>query len=62
MPQVRKDIKQACGECRRSMADLSRETDISYLRMSGWINGYWNIKPQEEKRVKEKLVEWGKKE
>jgi lambda repressor-like predicted transcriptional regulator len=61
MGQIRADIKQACAECGHSMADLSRATDISYPRMSGWVNGYWSITPQEERKIKDTLAEWGKK-
>jgi hypothetical protein len=58
MPAIRQDIKDSCETTGHSLADLSRETDILYPRLSGAVNGYWHLKNQEEERIRRLLLEW----
>ena len=58
MPSIRHDIKTDLKACGRSMADLSRETDIHYRRLAGVVMGYWYLRPEEEKKIREIIRSW----
>ena len=58
MPSIRSDIKGDLKMCRRSMADLCRETGIQYRRLAGAVMGYWYLRPEEERQIREALQAW----
>lgn len=58
MPEIRTDIKQSLKEIGRTLADLCRSSGIHYKRLSGAVNGYWNLKYDEEIKIKSIIAEW----
>ena len=58
MPAIRTDIKSDLKMCRHTMADLCRETGIQYRRLAGAVMGYWFLRPEEEKQIRETLQAW----
>ena len=58
MPAIRNDIKTDLKLCRRSLADLCRETGIHYRRLAGAVMGYWYLRPEGEKQIRVALQSW----
>lgn len=55
MAATREDIKDNLRSAGRSIADLSRDTDIPYPRLSGALNGYWSLPWKQEDAVRAAL-------
>lgn len=58
MPEVRTDIKQSLKDVGKTIADLCRESDINYKRLSGLINGYWCFRSNESHCIELILEDW----
>jgi len=58
MAAIRDDIKQGCADTGHSLADLARQADIHYPRLSGFVNGYWRFQPEEECRIRKIIESW----
>lgn len=58
MPQIRDDIKRRVKATGHTLADLSRETNVLYARLSGAVNGYFFLKSVEEIRIEKLLSRW----
>lgn len=46
--QIYREKLKASG---KSMADLARSTEIYYPRITGFFNGYWDLRPDEISKV-----------
>lgn len=58
MTGIKLDLKQELRECGRTIADLSRSTMIEYRRLSGYMNGYFSIRPDEETEIYRQIEDW----
>ena len=58
MPAIRTDIKADLKACGRTMADLGRQTGIHYRRLAGAVMGYWYLRPEEEKQIRQIIQSW----
>ena len=58
MPDIRDDIKLSVRLCGKSIASVSRATGIEYRRLSGFVNGYWYISPEEEANIRRVIEQW----
>ena len=51
-------IKQRVSDCDKTVADLCRATGINYKRLSGAVNGYWNLKPNLLRKIADVVDCW----
>lgn len=58
MPMKRDDITKQCEDVGKTGADLSREVDMDYRRLSGILLGYWHARPEEERKIQSVLRQW----
>ena len=58
MPNIRYDQKKNLKSCSKTAADLSRTTGIEYRRLSGALNGYWYLRPEEDLLIRKTIEEW----
>jgi len=58
MPSIRTDIKTGAHVCGRTLADLCRETKIPYQRLSGAVNGYFDLSPVDEELIRQAFARW----
>ena len=58
MPEDQKYVREHCQRYKKSYADLSRESKIPYPRLSGWINGYWGLRFDQEQKVRSVFRKW----
>ena len=58
MPQVRNEDLSQLIQMKKYVADLCRETNIEYKRLSGILHGYWNARPEEDRAIRKAFSNW----
>lgn len=52
--------RKRLNKTKHSLADMTRETGISYPRIVGMFNGYWDPNSDELSKIEAALKEWEK--
>jgi len=58
MPKIKDDIKAKLKELGKSMADLSRDIEVPYNTLSGYLNGYYGMPDKVFTKISNQFQVW----
>ena len=60
MPEIQLALRNKIKHAGKTIADVARESQITYSRLSGFFNGYHDLGYEQKKKIEKIISNWSK--